>query len=207
MILSLVISFCLRNTDHEVPASLKLAGGHVLRRHGLCLHTTSHRSLSSFADIFGRKTQVQCIRSVAADSTQKLANFAGLRRCCIRPGMLPPMTQKGKPLQLRTSEGRASQTRKASILTVFLTLIGSKMKILLTLALLVTSLGGVAAGMSSEAMIDPNVSPLNYTDGGFLLQGFLAVPETANPLPAVVIIPDCKFAKRCCWWMMAPRSH
>jgi dienelactone hydrolase len=64
------------------------------------------------------------------------------------------------------------------------------MKILLTLALLVTSLGGVAAGMSSEAMIDPNVSPLNYTDGGFLLQGFLAVPETANPLPAVVIIPD-----------------
>ena len=94
----------------------------MLRRHGLCLHTTSHRSLSAFADIFGRETQVQSIRSVAADSTQKLANFAGLRRCCIptvRPGMLPPMTQNDKHLQLRTSEGRASQTRKAQFSQCF----------------------------------------------------------------------------------------
>jgi hypothetical protein len=37
--------------------------------------------------------------------------------------------------------------------------------------------------------VEPKVTPLNYTDGGFLLQGFLSIPDM-TPTPAVVIIPD-----------------
>lgn len=58
------------------------------------------------------------------------------------------------------------------------------MKLFLSLAALTTSFG-----LAASKSLEPNVSPLNYTDGGFLLQGFLALPET-TPAPAVVIIPD-----------------
>jgi len=37
--------------------------------------------------------------------------------------------------------------------------------------------------------VQPKVAPVDYTDGGFLLQGFLAFPQV-TPAPAVVILPD-----------------
>lgn len=64
------------------------------------------------------------------------------------------------------------------------------MILFVALATLATNLGLAAAGMAT-APVEPDVSPLNYTDGGFVLQGFLAFPEI-TPAPAVIIIPDCK---------------
>jgi len=61
------------------------------------------------------------------------------------------------------------------------------MKTFLTLAAWATSLA-LTHGAKSEPM-QPKAIPLNYTDGGFALQGFLAMPKV-TPAPAVIIIPD-----------------
>jgi hypothetical protein len=37
--------------------------------------------------------------------------------------------------------------------------------------------------------IEPNVAPVNYTDGDASLLGHLALPDNDGPVPAIVIIP------------------
>ena len=59
--------------------------------------------------------------------------------------------------------------------------------IIFALAVLMVSFSHAVPHESGR--VEPNVTPLNYTDGGFLLQGFLAIPDI-TPAPAVIIIPD-----------------
>lgn len=61
------------------------------------------------------------------------------------------------------------------------------MKTMIALAALAATMS-LAAAADSNA-VQPKVSPMNYTDAQFLLQGFLAIPKS-TPAPAVVILPD-----------------
>jgi dienelactone hydrolase len=61
------------------------------------------------------------------------------------------------------------------------------MKTTIALAALAATISLAAAAESNA--VQPKVSPMNYTDGEFLLQGFLAIPKS-TPAPAVVILPD-----------------
>ena len=56
------------------------------------------------------------------------------------------------------------------------------------LSFLSLALGLSLAAPLSEP-VEPKVTPMNYTDDGFLLQGFLAIPDV-TPAGALIILPD-----------------
>ena len=48
---------------------------------------------------------------------------------------------------------------------------------------------GVCLSLGASQPPQPDVTPVNYTDAGFQLEGYLSLPDV-TPAPAVVIIPD-----------------